>query len=247
MSKRMNFVVVVALAFSALLLLPLAANAASKKAPGQTSNTTVHYAFTGIITKGVQKSTTLSGGLTLNVDHTGTFMGTYHTPDGSMLDVNGMGKSDGSIDLTMFKHSMVYLKGQGKVNANREFLGTFQMFQMGKQNSSGFWSAILANPKSMTGLAFQGKVMQGKHKGSLLAGAILIDNQTLHGTLLDAAGNLTPCRVTLNKAEKAIKIAIGSSIVSTGQLDKSNKSYKGKFMGPATNDMGDWEASIFSF
>jgi hypothetical protein len=244
MSKRMNFVVVVALAFAALLLLPLAASAASKKAP---ASTTIYYAFTGIITKGVQKSTTLVGGLALNVDHTGAFMGTYHAPDNSMLDVNGMGKSDGSINLTMSKHNMVYLKGQGKVNANREFLGTFQTFQMGKQSSSGSWSAILANPKNMTGMAFQGQVIQGQHKGSLLAGAILLDNQTLKGTLLDAAGNLTPCHATLNKAGKAIKIVIGSNIVSTGQLNNSSKSYKGEFMGPATNDMGNWEASIFSF
>jgi hypothetical protein len=58
---------------------------------------------------------------------------------------------------------------------------------------------------------------------------------------------LIPCNATLNKAGKAIKIVIGSNIVSTGKLEKNSKSYKGEFMGPATNDMGDWEASIFSF
>src|SRR6266700_7193967 len=110
MSKRMNCVVVVALAFSALLLLPLAASAAGKKAPEHTSNITAYYAFTGIITKGAQKSTTLAGSLTLNVGNAGTFMGTYRAPDNSMLDVNGVGKSDGSIDLTMSKHKTVILK-----------------------------------------------------------------------------------------------------------------------------------------
>ena len=248
MSKKMGSILVLALAFSALLLLPLSASAATLKTPNRVTTSTAFYAFTGLITKGAQKGTPLTGGLSLLLANSGTFTGAYHRPDTSSLSVKGLTKSDGSIAISFLKNKADYVKGQGTANASHEYTGVFQMFNAKKEVSTGIWSAIPADPKAMTALAFEGTVKQGQDKGSPMAGAIVLNNKTMTGSLLEANGNVSAAKAKLLNGGKKIQVHIGNNIVSNGKaVTTPLKGYQGSFTGPLTGDMGIWEAFFFSF
>ncbi len=251
MSKRRNLILVVALAFAALLSIPFAVNAVHAQTPTHASVTTTDYAFTALITKGEGRATEMTGGLTLDTSKAGDFTGSYRLSDDSTQQVVGAVKSDGSITFTFYKQNVAYLKGRGKENNSQQFSGDFGLFQAGKLVSTGAWSTLAVDPKSMTALALDGTVNKGHDKGTLLAGAIILNNQTLTGAILDASGNTMPCQIITSNGGKNIQLTVNkTTIIGTGKLvtnpgNKNNKGYSGVFAGPNTGDKGNWKAFFF--
>jgi hypothetical protein len=254
MLKRKNFILVLALAFTALLLIPFTVSAAPAAKPHKALTTTAYYAFTALITAGDNKSASLTGSLVLQSNQAGKITGTYRAPDNSKLPVTGMAKRDGSIDFTILEGNTPFLHGLGKLNAQQQYVGTFRMDHKGKM-SSGIWSTMSVMPEKTWTLSFAGSVEKGTDKNVLLAGAIVVDMPSLSGSFLEASGTSFPVQVhtkTANNVNK-IQVIIGNnSIIAVGiQIDnpsnKKNKGYGGNFNGPAKDDHGIWEGFVFAF
>lgn len=255
MSKKTRLFVIVALALTALFLLPGVSFAATHSAARTKpfTNTTVSTAFTGQVTKGQLKHTILTGGLTLSIDGSGNFTGTFKQANGSVLNVKGTLDSSGNLKITFFNNGAPFIYGQGTLNTSTgEFTGPFQVVAGGKQISSGIWSAlIIANPGNSVALAFGGQTMQGPDSGAKYYGAIVLDGSTLTGTFNLPDGTIVPVSAQAkSNGHIVVTFQLGSQhILGKGRpyVNGSEKGYDGPYYGPRKGDVGMWTAYLFSF
>lgn len=254
MTKKTRMAVVFVLALAALFLLPAISFASPTHTKGKT--VTASFAFTGLITKGAGKDTSLTGGLTIAIGEKGYFHGNFHLPDGTQISVSGRVKSDGSLKITFYNakgHPII--KGQGTPNKDGEYTGPFQVYSGKDQVASGIWSALpVANPSNVLALAFVGKVVEGPDTGVTLAGPIVLDKSTLKGTLSLATGAVIPVSAQVNGDDIKVVFNLGNGvqIIGTGELTENpanglDKGFKGPFSGPASGDEGKWVAYFFKF
>lgn len=252
MTKTARLILVMVMAFSALLLLPAVALAAPAKDSAQ-STKTVSFAFTALITSGVGKDVPITGGLTLNVKANGYFNGNLHEPDGTWVSTSGRIKSNGDLSITFYNvKGMPLIKGQGKP-VNGEYTGPFQVYSAGAWVASGIWAALPVNPWQTLALAFTGVVTSGNDKGLELTGALIFNKDTLQGSFLEPNGKVLGVSAMLQNGGKDISVNFGNgAILGTGKLVDNplnglDKGYAGPFSITGTNDKGSWTAFIFKF
>src|SRR5260370_8906890 len=138
--------VIVALALSALFIVPAMTFAAPGK-PAVKPNTpvTFYYGFNATITQGQNKGTSIVGGLTLNVGNSGAFSGHFTTPGKGNLSVNGRFSSPALITIRFLKQGVPFILGQGQVFGQGLITGNFNVLTSAVTVASGIWSA-LGNP-----------------------------------------------------------------------------------------------------
>ncbi|HTK08408.1 MAG TPA: hypothetical protein VL485_14655 [Ktedonobacteraceae bacterium] len=263
MSKRISFTIVLALAFSVLLLFPLTASAARPPMPDHTKPVTTYYTFSGLVTKGPHKGMYLNGGLGLQITRSGKFTGNYYAPGSNDLPVKGfVNQRTGEFDVSFQKddqHNMGPITGEGMLNsAQTQYSGEFQIANkekqndsvaaMHKQDDSGIWTGIPIDEKSMVTLAFRSLVKNGHDKGMIHSGVIILDKRSMKGMLVEPTGYTLACNIKKSDRGKYVTIVIGSkTIMGEGKLTDTRNGYTGLFHGPHKSDQGEWEALFIAF
>ncbi len=253
MSKKKIVVLVAVVAFliitavSTIFAVQTAARASDAK------TTTIHLAFTGIITYGKAKGTPLIGGLTEVIRSTGYFNGNLHMTDGTQISTSGK-VDDKRIEITFYNMlGAPVIRSQGHLTKSGDYVGAFQIYYKDKRIDKGLWSALpVADPKEAIALAFVGLDTKGPHKNTVYTGSIVLNEDTFVGTFnlpngavipvvakFDSKGNIT---VTFNFSSTS---KIGGIGVPSHQGNL--KGYVGTFAGPDAQDAGQWVAYGFRF
>ena len=249
MSIKTRIFVVLAMALSALFMLPAVTFAASSNTATAASTKTVDLAFTGTVPG---TSVILTGGLNLNIRSNGFFNGNFHEADGTQIAVSGELKSSGAFNITFYNASGTpIIKGVGSPNSSGEFVGTFKVLNAnGSVAANGIWSALpVADPDDVLSLAFVGTV-----GNTTLSGAIVLDSTTLTGTFNQADGTVLPVSAKLLKDSKyAIRVNFGDgAIIGYGKsvsnpANGNDKGFAGPFTVTANGAQGTWVAYLFNY
>ncbi len=253
MSKKKILVLVATLGFLALAVASTVTFANVRAASAAYSTTTVHLAFSGLVTTGKLKGTPLTGGLTEAVKSDGTFKGNLHLPGGALIPTDGKISSP-FISITFYNAmSAVKITGTGKLEKAGDFIGRFQIFYKDHKIDNGIWSALpIASPKSVIALAFLGADDKGPDTGAVYTGAIVLNSKTLDGTFNLPNGVVVPVQGKLlsnNHIHVEFLLSASSKIVGEGDpvLSSTNTlvGFKGGFRGPQAGDLGRWVAVVF--
>ncbi|MEO8972599.1 MAG: hypothetical protein ABI406_13500 [Ktedonobacteraceae bacterium] len=259
MAKKTRLLLIVALSFSILLLLPAVSFAASlhvmvtKPLSSAKPQPLYDVAFTGLINNGEGKGAVITGGLAFLIGRTGKFTSTFKETNRVQLPVKGQIGSNASLTITFFKADNPYLTGQGTINmTTNEATGVFQILSNGKQVASGIWSWLPTDQNPSIGLAFGGHTLQGPDKGMQINGAITLDNSTLMGNLNLPDGTIIPTSATIDGSGNInvfFDLGNGFFISALGHpiTNGIEKGYAGAYGGPQKGDQGKWRAYFFSF
>ena len=254
MSTRKRILIVIAIALTALFMIPAMAFASptrAVRAASASATKTVNLAFTGVVPG---TSVILTGGLGLNIRSDGYFNGNFHLPDGTQVSVSGELKSNGAFNITFYNmKGMPYIKGVGAPNSSGEFVGTFKVYNKDWQVvANGIWSALpVAYPSDNLSLAFVGVV-----GNTTLSGAIVLDDETLMGTFNEPNGAILPVSAKLltnNKDGYVIRVNFGDGAIIGYGKSVSNpangldKGFAGPFTITANGAQGKWVAYLFNY
>ena len=232
---------------STLFTIHSQANASSPK------TTTVHLAFSGLVTKGEAKGSAITGGLTEFVRSDGFFSGNLHIYDGTQISTGGK-LHDGKLSITFYDTTGTpVIRGAGHITKASDFVGTFQVFYQNKTTDFGIWSALpVTNPKRVVALDFSGNDTQGSDQGTAYNGAIILHTKTHKGTFNAPDGSVIPVSATFGKnGSISISFHLSRTIDIDGSGLPSNedsiKGLQGSFEGPKASDTGQWSAYHFAF
>ncbi len=255
MSNKKIIALIAAVAFLALSAVSIftVTGFISKAKASDAKTTRVHLAFAGLITTGQAKGTPIKGGLTEVIRSTGYFNGNLHLANGTQISTSGR-LEDGRIAISFYNAlGAPAIRGVGKITKAGDFVGTFQVLYANKKTDTGIWSALpVAEPKEAIVLDFVGVGTAGYDQNTVYTGALVLDNETLVGTLNLPNGTIVPVTATLNK-EHVLKVHLHLSktveIVGVGTLSHQRqlKGYTGTFTGPVNGDTGKWVAYGFHF
>ncbi len=253
MSKKkiIAFIAVVAFltltAASTIFAVQTAARASDAK------TTTVHLAFTGIVTSGKANGAPITGGLTEIIRSTGYFNGNLHQPDGTQISTSG--KLDEKRIAISF-YNMIgapIINGQGYLTKSGDYVGTFQVYNNDKRIDKGLWSALpVVDPREAISLAFVGLDTNGPAKNTVYTGAIVLNEDTYVGTFNLPNGAVIPVGAKLNRKGSitvTFNLSSSSKIVGIGSTSREGtlRGYAGNFVGPDNKDAGQWVAYRFRF
>ena len=101
MFKKKIIILVAVVAFLALTAVSTFAVVARNANASDAKTTTIHLAFTGLVTKGLAKGNPITGGLTEVVRSTGYFNGNLHLDDGTQISTSGK-LDDGNINISFY-------------------------------------------------------------------------------------------------------------------------------------------------
>lgn len=215
--------------------------------------TTIHLAFTGLVTYGLAKGTPITGGLTETIRSTGYFNGNLRQPDGTQTSTSGR-VNDKYIEITFYDASGApTIKGQGHFTKAGNYVGTFQVYYSDKHIDKGLWSALpIVNPGEVNAFAFVGLTIKGPAKNTTYTGAIILDEDGHAGIFNLPNGTLIPLIAKIDKKGNitvTFNLSSSSHIVGTGKPSHTGnlKGYTGTFVGPNTKDAGNWVAYRFRF
>lgn len=253
MSKKKIITLIAVVTFVALIAVSTFAVVASNAKASGARTTTIHLAFTGLVTKGKARNTPITGGLTEVVQSTGYFNGNLHLDDGTQISTSGK-LDDGNITISFYNvMGAPVIKGVGHLTKAGDFVGTFQVFYNDKKTDTGIWSALPVNePEDVTAFAFVGIDIEGHNKGTIYTGALVLNKKTLAGTFNLPGGTIVPVTAILNK-DHVLKVRFHLSEdveiigIGTPSHEGNLKGFAGNFTGPIHGDTGKWIAYSFSF
>ena len=215
--------------------------------------TTLHLAFTGIVTNGISKDTPITGGLTEIVRSTGYFNGNLHQPDGTQISTSGKIFKK-QIEITFYDAlGTAVIRGQGHLSSSGNYIGTFQVYYSDNHIDTGLWSALpVTHTKEVIALDFVGIDTDGLDASSVYTGAIILNDDTLAGTFNLPNGASIPVVAKVgSKGTLTVTFRFSSSskIVGTGAHSHVSEltGYSGTFVGPNSSDAGNWVAYKFRF
>lgn len=253
MSKKKFIALIAVVAFLALTAISAFTFVATRAKASDVKTTTVHLAFSGLVTTGQAKGAPFTGGLTEVVRSTGYFNGNLHLADGTQISTSGK-LDDGKITLSFYDiMGAPVIKGVGHLTKAGDFVGTFQVFYQDKKVDTGIWSALpVANPKEVIALAFLGLDTKGPDKDTIYAGAIVLNEDTFVGTINLPNGAIVPVSATFDsKGHITVTFTLSSTskIVGIGSPSHQGnfKGYAGSLVGPNVKDAGQWVAYGFRF
>ncbi len=254
MSKKKIQALVVAVVF--LVLTAVSTFAMFKINTARASDartTTIHLAFTGLVTYGLAKGTPITGGLTETIRSTGYFNGSLHQPDGAQISTSGK-LDEKYIEITFYNASGTpAIKGQGHLTNAGDYVGTFKVYYSDKHIDKGIWSALpIANPREASAFAFVGLATKGPSKNTTYTGAIVLNEDTHSGVFNLPNGTIIPL---ITKTDRKGNITITFHFSSTSKIvgvgtpshTRNLKGYTGTFVGPKNTDAGNCVAYRFRF
>ena len=253
MSKKKIIAFIAVVAFLALTAAStiFAVQTAARASDART--TTLHLAFTGLVTSGKANGAPITGGLTEIIRSTGYFNGNLHQPDGTQISTSGK-LDEKKIEISFYNAlGTPTIKGQGHFTKSGDYVGAFQVYDNDTRIDTGLWSALpVADPKETIALAFAGLNAKGPAKNAAYTGAIVLNEDTFVGTFNLPNGTIIPVVAKLNrKSNIAITFNFSSTskIVGTGASSHEGtlNGYAGTFVGPDIEDAGQWVAYRFRF
>ncbi len=253
MSKKKVIILVAVVAFLALTAISTFAVVARNAHASNAKTTTIHLAFTGLVTKGEAKGNPIIGGLTEVVQSTGYFNGNLHQSDGTQISTSGK-LDDGNITISFYNViGAPVIKGVGHFTKAGDFVGTFQVFYGDKKIDTGIWSALPVNePEDVTAFSFVGVDIGGHNAGVAYTGALVLNKKTLAGTFNLPDGTIVPVTAILNKNHVLkVRFHLSEDVeiigIGTPSHEGNLKGFAGTFTGPVHGDTGKWVAYGFSF
>ncbi len=213
--------------------------------------TTIHLAFTGLVTSGKAKGAPITGGLTEIIHSNDYFNGNLHEPDGTQISTSGK-LDEKKIEISFYNALGVpTINGQGQLTKSGDYVGAFQVYDNDKSIDTGLWSALpVADPKETIALAFAGLNTEGPAKNATYTGAIVLNEDTFVGTFNLPDGTIIPVVAKLNR-KGTITVTFNLSrtrkIVGIGSSSHEGtlNGYAGTFVGPDIEDAGQWVAYRF--
>ena len=259
--KLMASLAIVALALSALFIVPAMTFAAPGK-PAVKPNTpvTFYYGFNATITQGQNKGTSIVGGLTLNVSNSGAFYGHFTTPGQANLNVNGRFSSPAIITIHFLKQGVPIMLGVGQVVGQGLITGNFTVLTSGVTVASGIWSALgNAYPTTTVAQAFYGRVKDGSGVKLNITGPVVLNapslkpGVTIIGTINFSDGTIYTVRATADHTgHLQLKFVTNSghaylTAIGVPFYDSQAKllGYRGTIVGPGQTATGVFESDIF--
>ena len=254
MSKKKILALVAAVVFLALTAVSTFAVVKITAARASDARTTtIHLAFTGLVTYGLAKGTPITGGLTETIRSTGYFNGNLRQPDGTQTSTSGK-LDEKYIEITFYDASGApAIKGQGHLTKAGDYVGTFKVYYSDKHIDKGIWSALpIANPREASTFAFVGIATKGPAKNTTYTGALILNDDTRIGVFDLPNGTIIPLVAKVDKKGNitvTFNLASTSHIVGTGKPSHTDnlKGYTGTFIGPNNKDAGNWVAYRFHF
>lgn len=255
MSKRKIITLIAVVAFLALTAVSTFAFVATRANASDAKTSTVHLAFTGIVTHGKAKGAPITGGLTEVVRSTGYFNGNLHLPDGTQVSTSGK-LDERHINISFYNvMGAPIIEGVGKLTKAGDFVGTFRVLYKDKTVDTGIWSALpVAEPKHDLALAFVGIIIKGTGKNTIISGAIVLHSKTLVGTFNEPDGTILPVSAkVITNSYYNIRVSFADgAIVGFGRnaenpANSLDKGYAGPFKIAATDAVGKWVAFQFGF
>ena len=253
MSKKKIIALIAVVAFLIITIISALFTAHSQVSASDVETTTVHLAFSGIVTKGEAKGSAITGGLTEFVRYDGFFSGNLHIYDGTQISTGGK-LHDGKLSITFYDATGTpVIRGAGHITKAGDFVGTFQVFYQNKATDSGIWSALpVTSPKKVVALDFTGNDTKGPDSNTVYNGAIVLHAKSHKGTLNSPDGSLIPVSATFGEhGSISISFHLSRTIDIDGKGLPSNKDsikgLQGGFQGPKTGDTGQWYAYHFTF
>ena len=252
MSKKKISILVVVVVFLTLTAVSTFAVVARNARASDAQTTTVHLAFTALVTKGEAKGNPITGGLTEVIRSTSYFNGNLHLSDGTQISTSGK-LDDGNITISFYNMiGAPVIKGVGHLTKAGNFVGTFQIFYNDKSIDTGIWSAFpVTEPKEVNTFAFVGVDTGGHNTGTVYTGTLILNKKTLSGTVNLSDGTIVPITVMLNKHVLQVRFHLSNTIEITGigtpSQEATLKGFAGTFTGPVYGDTGKWVAYGFKF
>ncbi len=253
MSKKKFIALIAVVVFLTITIISALFTVRSQASASSPKTTTVHLAFSGLVTKGEAKGSAITGGLTEFVQSDGFFSGNLHIYDGTKISTGGK-LHDGKLSITFYDTTGTpVIRGAGRITKVGNFVGTFQVFYQNETTDFGIWSALpVTNSKKVVALDFSGNDTQGPDQGTAYNGAIILHTKTHKGTLNAPDGSIIPVSVTFGKNGSInISFHLSRTIHINGNGLPSNedsiRGVQGSFHGPKAGDTGQWYAYHFSF
>ena len=253
MSKKKISILVVVVVFLTLTAVSTFAVVARNARASDAQTTTIHLAFTALVTKGEAKGNPITGGLTEVIRSTDYFNGNLHLSDGTQISTSGK-LDDGNITISFYNvMGAPVIEGVGHLTKAGNFVGTFQIFYNNKSIDTGIWSASpVTEPKEVSTLAFVGIDTGGHNTGTVYTGTLVLNKKTLSGTVNLSDGTIVPITVMLNKNDVLnVRFHLSNTIeimgIGTPSHENTLKGFAGTFTGPVLGDSGKWVAYGFRF
>ena len=253
MSKKKIVILVTVIAFLILTAVSTFAVVTRNAHASDAKTTTLHLAFTGLVTNGQSKGSPITGGLTEVVRSTDYFNGNLHLSDGTKIATSGK-LDDGKMTLSFYNAvGTPVIKGVGHLTKAGGFVGTFQVFYNNKQTGTGIWSASPVNdPGDVLAFAFAGIDTAGHDASTNYTGTLVLNKKRLMGTFNSPEGTLVSVTAILSKAHVLsvrFHLAEDVEIIGIGTPSHIGKleGFAGTFTGPISGDTGKWVAYGFRF